>query len=199
MDRNLSKQHYKKLNKRNWKPNFASVSKLDHVTISNLKLTLQTEHSSVQDEPCWWDPIISTPGNPLSIDSFCQMELDQSLFWQLPHPSSVNHTNHSRPHYKSVTHHNSDMRYWSEAFTILNSTIILSCLSTRYSTVPCILSVWTFTYTSILLDFPFSFTLFHFAQRFMYHSPERTEKYYSPLQYKSTALILKKLLICQFH
>ena len=43
----------------------------------------------------WWDPIIPTPRNPLSIDSFCQMVLDQSLFRRLLHPPSVNHTNHS--------------------------------------------------------------------------------------------------------
>ena len=44
-----------------------------------------------------------------------------------------------------------------------NPTTIPSCLSTRYSTAQCVSSVWTFTYTSILSDFPFSFTLFHFC------------------------------------
>ena len=45
----------------------------------------------------WWHPIIPTPGNPPSINSFQQIVLDQSLFWWLPHPPSVNHTDHSTP------------------------------------------------------------------------------------------------------
>ena len=110
----------------------------------------------------WWDPIIPTPRNRLLIDSFCQIGPDLSLFQWLPHPPSVRHTYHSRPHYTSVTYCNSEMRYWSKAFTIPNPTIILSCLSTGYSTVQCISSVWTLTYTSILSDFP-SFTLFWFV------------------------------------
>ena len=111
----------------------------------------------------WWDPIIPTPRNWLSIHSFCQMGLDLSLFRQFLHPPSVHHTYHSRPHYTSITHCNSETRYWSEAFAVPNPTIIPSCLSTGYSTVQCILSVWTFTYTSILSDFLFSFTLFRFV------------------------------------
>ena len=107
----------------------------------------------------WWDPIIPTPGNPLSIDSFHQM----SLFQCLLHLPSVRLTYHPRPHYTSVTHCNSEMRYWSEAFTIPDPTTILSCLNTGYSTAQCISSVWTFTYTSILLDFPSPFTLVHFC------------------------------------
>ena len=112
---------------------------------------------------CWWDPIIPTPVNPLSIDSFQQIVLEQSLFRQLPHPLSIIQI--TRPHYKSITHCNSDTRYWSKAFTIPNSTIIPSSLSTRYSTALCILPVGTFTYTSISSDFTFSFSLSHFCIR----------------------------------
>ena len=73
----------------------------------------------------WWDPMIPTPRNQLSINSFHQMGLDQSLFQHLPHLSSVHHTYHPRPHYTSVTHCNSEVRYWSKVFTVPNSMIIL--------------------------------------------------------------------------
>ena len=68
---------------------------------------------------------------PLEINSlltlFCQMGLDQSkhysnIFCTYP---VFHHTYHSKPHYASVTHHNSEIRYWSEAFTVPNSIVIL--------------------------------------------------------------------------
>ena len=138
------------MNMRYTSPNFRNVS---IITSLNAQKDQINESCSI----CWWDPIIPTPGNLLSIDSFRQL----SLFRHLPHPPSVHHAYHPKPHYTSVTHRNSETRYWSEAFTILNPTTILSCLSTGYSTVQYISSVWTFTYTSVLSDFPFSFTLFH--------------------------------------